>query len=85
MGLMKSDHNKGLVTLTVITISGFHCKMNIGHLHKLVTKINRSIPSMFFCFFKYFFGVPHLATFIFFFNEYVIASIAYIHLVYGGI
>jgi hypothetical protein len=33
-----------------------------------------------------FFGVPHLATFIFFVNEYVIAtSIAYIHLVYGGI
>ncbi len=33
----------------------------------------------------YFFGVPHLATFIFFFIAYVIASIAYIHPVYGGI
>ena len=33
-----------------------------------------------------FFGVPHLTTFILFlFNEYVIASIAYIHPVYGGI
>ena len=30
--------------------------------------------------------MPHLATFIFFVNEYVLAtSIAYIHLVYGGI
>jgi hypothetical protein len=29
--------------------------------------------------------VPHLATFIFFFIEYVIASIAYIHPVYVGI
>ena len=33
----------------------------------------------------FFFGVPHLATYISFFNEYVLASIAYIHLVYGGI
>ncbi len=30
-------------------------------------------------FFKYFFGVPHLATFIFIIIVYVIASIAYIH------
>ncbi len=29
--------------------------------------------------------MPHLATFISFFIEYVIASIAYIHPVYGGI
>jgi hypothetical protein len=36
-------------------------------------------------FYKYFFGVPHLATFISFFIKYVIASIAYIHPVYGGI
>ncbi len=37
-------------------------------------------------FLKFFFGVPHLATFILFlFNEYVIASIAYIHPVYDGI
>ncbi len=35
---------------------------------------------------KYFFGVLRLATFILFlFNRYVIASIAYIHPVYGGI
>jgi hypothetical protein len=37
-------------------------------------------------FLNIFFGVPHLATFILFlFNGYVIASIAYIHPVYGGI
>ncbi len=35
MGLVKSDHKKGLVTLTVITIIGFHCKMYIGH--RLIT------------------------------------------------
>jgi hypothetical protein len=36
-------------------------------------------------FFKYIFGVPHSATFIFhYFRVYVIASIAYIHPVYGG-
>ena len=35
--------------------------------------------------FFFFFSVPHLATFISFFIEYVIASIAYIHAVYGGI
>ncbi len=39
----------------------------------------------FFFFFNIFFGVPHLATFISFFIEYVIASIAYIHPVHGGI
>ncbi len=27
MGVMKSDDNKHLITLTVITISGFHCNM----------------------------------------------------------
>ncbi len=36
-------------------------------------------------FFLIFFGVPNCATFISFFIEYVIASIAYIHPVYGGI
>jgi hypothetical protein len=41
--------------------------------------------SLFFFFFNIFFGVPHLATFISFFIEYLIASIAYIHPVYGGI
>ena len=37
-------------------------------------------------FFKYFFffGVPHLATFIFDILFYVIASIGYIHPVYGA-
>ncbi len=33
--------------------------------------------------FKYFLGVPHSATFIFVIFVYVIASIAYIHPVYG--
>ncbi len=37
-----------------------------------------------FFFFKYFFGVPHSATFIFVIFLYVIASIAYIHPVYGA-
>jgi hypothetical protein len=45
MELVKSDHNKGLVTLTVITISGFYSKMYIGHLHKLVTKKKQNISS----------------------------------------
>jgi hypothetical protein len=36
-------------------------------------------------FINIYFGVPHLATFISFFIEYVIASIAYIHPVYSGI
>ncbi len=37
-------------------------------------------------FFKYLFGVPHLASFIhIIFIEYVIANIVYIHAVYGGI
>ncbi len=36
-------------------------------------------------FLNIFFGVPHLATFISFFIEYVIASIAYIHPVYDRI
>ncbi len=35
-------------------------------------------------FLKYFFGVPHLATFIFVIFVHVIASIAYIHPVYGA-
>ncbi len=35
-------------------------------------------------FFKYFFGVPHSATLIFVIYLYVIASIAYIHPVYGA-
>jgi hypothetical protein len=34
-------------------------------------------------FLKYFFGVPHSATFIFVIFVYVIDSIAYIHPVYG--
>jgi hypothetical protein len=34
---------------------------------------------------QFFLNVPHLATFISFFIEYVIASIAYIHPVHGGI
>jgi len=33
---------------------------------------------------NYFFGVPHLTTFIFNFSCNVIASIAYIHPVYGA-
>ena len=37
----------------------------------------------FFFFFFNFFGVPHWATFIFVIFMYVIASIAYIHPVYG--
>ena len=37
-----------------------------------------------YCFLNIFFGVPHLATFIFIIFLYVIASIAYIHPVYGA-
>ena len=45
-----------------------------------------SNETFFFLYIYIFFGVPHLATFILFlFIEYVIASIAYIHPVYGGI
>ncbi len=54
---------------SVITLSGAHCNNSCPCLLKK----------------KIFFGVPHLATFISFFIEYVIASIAYIHPVYGGI
>jgi len=48
-------------------------------------KIDFFFSFIFFFFFFFFFGVPHLASFIFFFIKYVIASIAYIHPVYGGI
>jgi hypothetical protein len=38
-----------------------------------------------FVFFILFFGVPHVATFNFIFNDYVIASFDYIHTINDGI
>jgi hypothetical protein len=55
-----------------------HCLVSyVFYFNTLIIKV------VFFLFFKYFFGVPCSATFIFDIFVYVIASIAYIHPVYG--
>jgi hypothetical protein len=56
----------------------------------MASEISEQLITFFFFFFFFylifffFFGVPHLATFIFVIFLYVIASIAYIHPVYGA-
>ncbi len=59
----------------------------VGHgIHSLYLEPLRSVRFFFFLvfFLNIFFGVPHSATFIFVIFLYVIASIAYIHPVYGA-
>ncbi len=55
----KSENNKQLITFTEITLSGFHCNFVL-----YLERSNIFSVRLYF-FFKYFFGVPHLATFIF--------------------
>jgi hypothetical protein len=62
MRLMKCDHNKWLVTLTVITYSGFYCDIYWIYSNSFMCLQTEEGA------FKYFFGVPHLATFIFSFS-----------------
>ncbi len=48
MGLRKSDHNEQLITITIITLSGFHCTHLIIYFAQQETNKSTSSENMLF-------------------------------------